>query len=127
MIDNDIEKALAPDKPDWKEPLLAKFKSYAIGFGAAVLLVALLLSVLYLWKGSEAALAPQTEPTMTVYPLPQTPSKVVKPAIKKEAAKAVNKPIIPDVGIPITDKKTVKPTEPLNQFERDLANFESKL
>ena len=112
------------EKLDWKEPLLAKFKSYAIGFGAALLVVGVIVAAIAYFA---PPLAPQTEPTMTVYPLPQTQSKVVKPAIKKEAAKAVNKPIIPDVGIPITDKKTVKPTEPLNQFERDLANFESKL
>jgi hypothetical protein len=122
MIDPNIEHALAPDKIDWKEPLWAKFKSYAIGFGAAVLVVALLLSVLYLWKGSEAALAPQTE-IMTIEPIAPTKQfvepnkKVVKPA------KAVKNPTISKID---TVQKP-KPAEPLTQFDRDLAEFERKI
>ena len=133
MIDNDIEKALAPDKPDWKEPLLAKFKSYAIGFGAAVLLVALLLSVLYLWKGSEAALAPQTEPTMTIYPLPQVTAKALaqkraKVATEKIATQSINTPAMPSFE---AGKQPVKKPQIDDGFttelDKQVLNLESKL
>lgn len=113
MIDPTIEQALAPSKEDWREPLWAKFKSYAIGFGAAVLVVALLLSVLYLWKGSEAALAPQTEPvTMTIEPIPQVTAKSpaqkrVKVATEKIANQVINTPAIPVTGIPASSQKPV--------------------
>lgn len=132
MIDNDIEKALSPDKPDWKEPLWAKFKSYAIGFGAAVLVVALLLSVLYLWKGSEAAIAPQTEPTMTVYPLPQnqakdqfvkTNKKVTQAVKKSEVKPTVNE--METVGKPIVQPRIDDGFTA--EFDRDLSKFETNL
>lgn len=122
MIDNEIEKALAPDKVDWKYPLWTKFRDYAIGFGAALLVVGAIVAAIAYFAPS---LAPQTEPTITVYPLPQTQSKVVKPAIKKEAAKAVNKSAASDMGNPISQKP--KPAEPLTQFDRDLAEFERKI
>ena len=135
MIDNDIEKALSPDKLDWKEPLWAKFKSYAIGFGAAVLVVALLLSVLYLWKGSEAALAPQTEPTMTVYPLPQNQAKdqFVKPnkKVDKPVQKANPLPHVPENNFGNIEKQSVKKPRIDDgftaEFDKQVLNFESKL
>jgi hypothetical protein len=123
-VDPAIEQALAPN---WKEPLWAKFKSYAIGFGAAVFLIALLLSVLYLWKKTDAS--PQTEPvTMTIEPIPQvadksTVQKRVKAATENVAAKAINTKAAPTVK----ESLTVEKTEPLTDFDRDLINFERQI
>jgi hypothetical protein len=127
VIDPTIEQALAPSKEDWKEPILAKFKSYAIGFGAAVFLIALLLSVLYLWKKTDAS--PQTEPvTMTIEPIPQLAAKAptqkrVKFATENVAAKAVNTP----AASTVKESLTVEKTEPLTDFDRDLINFERQI
>ena len=124
MIDNEIEKALAPDKVDWKEPLWAKFRNYVIGFGAALLVVGVIVAAIAYFA---PPLAPDDAPsTMTIETIAQTQSKVIKPAIKKEAAKAVNKPIAPEAGITASPLKP-KTYEPLTQFDRDLAEFERKI
>jgi hypothetical protein len=134
MIDQTIEQALAPDKLDWKEPLWAKFKSYAIGFGAAALVVALLLSALYLWKGSEAALTPQTElVTMTIEPIPQVTAKApaqqrVKVAAEKIAAQAVNTPATASFDIEKQPVKKPRIDDGFTaEFDKQVLNFESKL
>jgi hypothetical protein len=95
MIDPTIEKALAPSKEDWREPLWAKFKKWAVGFGAALLVVAAIVAAIAYFMPS---LAPQTEPvTMTIEPIPQPshtlPSpKRQKSATEKIATQAVNTP-----------------------------------
>lgn len=110
MIDPTIEKALAPSKEEWKYPLWTRLKNYAIGFGSAVLVVALLLSVIYLWKGSETALAPQTElpKTAVVAPVQNQfvePNKKVKPTVKKAEVKPTVKDYL------TTEKPKAKPID----------------
>ena len=131
MIDNDIEKALSPDKPDWKEPLWAKFKSYALGFGAAVVFVALVLTAVYFWLKPEP-LAPQTEPTMTIEPIPQVTAKApaqkrAKVATEKIAAQAINTRDTPDMGIPVSVPKPRIDDGFTAEFDKQVLNFESKL
>lgn len=113
------------EKLDWKEPLWAKFKSYAIGFCSAVLVVALLLSVLYLWKGSEAALE---KPAVAVDTMPAVVAK------SKSAVKSIRRPV--DAAAPVT---AANPTAAVSnkkpriddgftaEFDKQLSNLESKI
>ena len=124
MIDNEIEKALATDKVDWKEPLWAKFRNYVIGFGVAVVFVALVLTAAYFWLKPEP-LAQQTEPTMTVYPLPQVTAKAT---VQKKVTQTIKKPEVkPTINEMETVEKPIKPAEPLTEFDRDLEEFERKI
>ena len=131
MIDNEIEKALAPDKVDWKEPLWAKFRNYVIGFGVAVVFVALVLTAAYFWLKPEP-LAPQTEPvTMTIEPIPQVTAKAptqkrAKAATEKIAAQASNAAPVSDMGIPISQKPRIDDGFTA-EFDKQVLNLESKL
>ena len=131
MIDNEIEKALATDKVDWKEPLWAKFRNYVIGFGVAVVFVALVLTAAYFWLKPEP-LAPQTEPvTMTIEPIPQVTAKAptqkrAKAATEKIAAQASNAAPVSDMGIPISQKPRIDDGFTA-EFDKQVLNLESKL
>jgi hypothetical protein len=125
-VDPAIENALAPEKVDWKEQPWAKFKSYAIGFGAALLVVGAIVAAIAYFA---PPLAPDDAPsTMTIEPIAPT-KQVIKPAIKKEAAKAVNKPVTADVGIPITDKKAVSASkaQTVDELNQELESLNREL
>lgn len=132
MIDNDIEKALATDKVDWKEPLWAKFRNYVIGFGVAVVFVALVLTAAYFWLKPEP-LAQQTEPvTMTIEPIPQVTAKSpaqkrAKVATEKIATQAGNALDTPVVNESLTVEKPRIDDGFTAEFDKQVLNFESKL
>lgn len=129
MIDLTIEKALAPEKPDWREPLWAKFKSYSIGFGAALLVVGAIVAAIAYFA---PPLAPQTEPvTMTIEPIPQVTAKAptqkrAKAATEKIAAQASNAAPVSDMGIPISQKPRIDDGFTA-EFDKQVLNLESKL
>lgn len=103
MIEPSIEKALAPTRESWKTNVYqSKLFAFITSGWLAVFVIAVLLAVVYVLL-KMPPLAPQTE-IMTIEPIAPT-KQVVKPAIKKEAAKAVNKPVTTEVGIPATPLK----------------------
>jgi len=131
MIDLTIEKALAPDKPDWKEPLWAKFKSYAVGFGAALLVVgAVIAAIAYFAE----PLAPQTE-VSTVEPAPvakaeptrKAAKKPAKSATEKIAAQAVNATATAVTGNPVSVPKPRIKDDFNAEFDKEQARFEANL
>lgn len=92
-VDPAIENALTPEKEDWKEPLWAKFKKWAVGFGAALLVVGAIVAAIAYFTPS---LAPDDTPsTMTIEPIPPAVTEKTKAAAKstsRPADAAVTKP-----------------------------------
>jgi hypothetical protein len=125
MIDPTIEQALAPSKEDWKEPLWAKFRNYAIGFGAALLVVGVLVAAIAYFA---EPLAPQTEPvTMTIEPIVRPPAVIQK---NKPAAKSISRPADSDAPVVNDSFTTEKPRIDdgfTAEFDKQVLNFESKL
>lgn len=108
---------------------MSKLLSWAVGFGAAVLLVAGILAILYYVYKPEP-LAPQT---YTVYPI--EPDKPIKTMGKKIATKATNTLAMPEFKAEkVEEKMTVKVAkkpvvnDPFTaEFEARLSEFERKI
>lgn len=119
MIDPSIEKALAPTRESWKTNVYqSKLFAFITSGWLAVFVIAVLLAVVYVLL-KMPPLAPQTE-IMTIEPIAPT-KQVVKPD---------KKVVKPDSENKKEESKQVppkNPTEPLTQFDRDLAEFERKI
>ena len=107
---------------DWKYPHLARFKNYAIGFGAALILVGGIIgSIVYFMP----PLAPQTEPTITIEPI--VPAVTQK---SKAAAKLSSRPA--DAAAPVV-KESLTTEKPqiddgfTTELDKQVLNLESKL
>jgi hypothetical protein len=140
MIDPTIEKALAPSRASWKDNIYQS-KLFAFLTSSALawtLLVAVLAASYVLLK--MPPLAPQTEPTMTIEPIPQvtdksTVQKRAKGATENVAAKSTNTPASDGFyGLKPHEKppeKTVKKPRIDDgftaEFDKQVLNLESKL
>ena len=119
-----------PSREEWRFPLLARFKSWMLGFGAAGLLIVGCLYAFYLYQRPDVTYV-ETKPAIADMGIPiSKPAKQlsVKTATKKKAAQPINTPARFEFSPEIS--QSAAPVEPLTPAEQDfanrLANFESK-
>lgn len=133
MMEENLNQFNNPSREEWRFPLLARFKNWVIGFGAAAVLILAALYGAYLVMRPAAVV--DTQPAIAVVANPATfPDKKIpaKTATKNKAAQAINTPAIA-INMP-TNSPEIPPSAPAAEpltpaeqdFEKRLAIFESK-
>lgn len=133
MMQEDLNQANSPSREEWRFPLLARFKNWVIGFGAAAVLILAALYGAYLYMRPVPVEA--TKPAIAVGATVPAPANSIifqtrmgswsvpaKNTPKKIATQASNTP---------AKVEFVPEIEPLTPAEQDfanrLANFERKI
>ena len=123
----DVDETIS--REDWKFPLLAQFKNWLLGFGAAALLILVVLYGAYLYMRPVPVV--DTKPAIAVAGNPATPPVKqisAKAATKKQVEQPINTPAIAEFIPVITPSAT--PAELLTPAQQDFENrraiFEGK-